>query len=68
MLEPGALTLANLKGQTPTYSWANGVPKEAGKNGYIGLPAGATIHLVNTKSALKPFTIISPSPNPIWDI
>ncbi len=68
VLEPGALTLANLKGETHTYSWANGIPKEAGKNGYINLPTGATIHLVNTKSALKPFTIISPTANPVWDI
>ncbi len=68
VLEPGALTLANLKGETHTYSWADGIPKEAGKNGYIALPAGASIHLVNTKSALKPFTIISPAARPVWDI
>lgn len=68
VLQPGALTLANMKGETHTYSWQNGIPPEAGKDGYITQPAGANIHLVNTKSALKPFTIIAPSANPIWDI
>jgi hypothetical protein len=68
VLQPGALTLANMKGETHTYSWQNGIPPEAGKDGYINLPAGANIHVVNTNSTLKPFTIIAPAANPIWDI
>ncbi len=68
VLQPGALTLANMKGETHTYSWQNGIPPEAGKDGYIDGPKGANIHLVNTKSTLKPFTIIDPAANPIWDI
>lgn len=68
VLEPGALTLANMKGETHTYSWEKGIPKEADKYGYVALPANANIHLINTKSVLKPFTIISPKANPIWDI
>jgi hypothetical protein len=68
VLEPGALTLANMAGQTHTYSWANGIPKEAGKFGYVSEPAGANIHVVNTKSRLKPFYILSPAAHAIFDI
>lgn len=68
ILEPGALTLANMKGETHTFSWEDGIPPEAGENGFVNVPPDANIHLVNTKSELKPFAIMSPESNPKWDI
>jgi hypothetical protein len=68
VLEPGALTLANMEGETYTFSWEHGIPPEAGENGFVDVPPGANIHLVNTKSELKPFAIMSPESNPRWDI
>ena len=68
VLEPGGLTLANMKGETHTYDWGKGIPIEANKEGYVTLPEKANIHLINTKSEYKPFTIVSPKANAIFDI
>lgn len=68
VLEPGALTLANMNGDTHTFSWANGIPPEAGKMGLVHVPERANIQLINTRSALKPFVIVTPQSNPLWEI
>jgi hypothetical protein len=53
-VELEALTLANMEGQTHTYSWAEGVPP------YFPKPEGANIQLVNMKSQYKPYIIFEP--------
>lgn len=53
-VELEALTLANMEGQTHTYSWAEGVPP------YFPKPEGANIQLVNMKSEYKPYIIFEP--------
>jgi hypothetical protein len=68
VLHPDALTLANMKGQTHTYSWEHGVPPEADEEGVVKLPKNANIHWVNTKSEYKPFVAVSPDSEPVWDI
>lgn len=70
VLQPAAITLGNLKGETYSYSWEKGIPPEADKErrGVVSLPFGANIQMVNTKSELKPFVIVSPESKPIWDI
>ena len=57
-LWPEALTLANMDGESRSYSWANGPPKLRDK------PANANIHLVNTRSKYKPFVVIRPQDEP----
>jgi len=47
-----ALTLANLKGESKTYSWANGYPR-------LDLPE-PVIQMVNLKSRFKPLIIVKP--------
>jgi len=49
-----AFTLANMNGQTHTYSWKDGAPDD------FGHPAGANIQMTNLKSKYRPF-IIFPS-------
>ncbi len=68
ILEPEALTLANIVGDTHTFSWEHGIPAEADSVGFVHVPREAIIHLVNTKSTWKPFVIVSPESNPTWDI
>lgn len=68
VLEAGGLTLANMKGEAHTYDWGKGLPKEKDKYGYVQLPEKANIHLINTKSQLKPFVVISPKANPIFNV
>jgi hypothetical protein len=68
ILEPEALTLANMYGETHTFSWEQGIPAEADHDGFVHVPREANIHLVNTKSAWKPFVIVSPESDPAWDI
>jgi len=53
-VEVKALTLMNMKGQSYTYSWADGVPP------YFPEPEAANIQLVNTKSRYRPFIIFEP--------
>ncbi len=68
ILEPEALTLANIDGDTHTFSWKDGIPAEADRDGFVHVPREANIHLVNTKSTWKPFVIVSPESDPTWDI
>jgi hypothetical protein len=51
-----ALTMANMKGETYTYSWAEKAPDK------IDQPAKANIEYINTKSKAKPFLIVSDEP------
>jgi hypothetical protein len=54
-----AMTLVNLKGESHTYSWANGAPSfKKGEN-----PADPVIQIVNLKSQYKPFTIFEKENN-----
>lgn len=63
-IEPDALTLMNMNGETKTYSWGAKTgdsfeyPK-APRN--TKLPAGANIQIVNLKSKAKPFQIAPPA-------
>jgi hypothetical protein len=80
VLETEALTMGNMEGETYTYSWADGPPGEKpdvslleGDNINEGdlvasKPKNANIHMINTKSRLKPFVILPPESNPIFDI
>lgn len=54
-----AMTLVNMKGESYTYSWANGAPVfRKGEN-----PPDPVIQVVNLKSENKPFTIFEPDNN-----
>ncbi len=53
-VEIDALTLCNMKGQTKTYSWANGAPRSYSE------PAGANIQMTNLKAKNKHFIIMEP--------
>jgi hypothetical protein len=53
-IEPAALTLGNMKGETKTYSWSPAPPKK-----FDG-PENPNIQVVNLKSQWKPFQIVSP--------
>jgi|SRR5579872_6634946 len=54
-IQPDALTVGNMKGETATYSWENGPPA---KN--MEKPENPNIQVVNLKSNWKPFQIVSP--------
>jgi hypothetical protein len=53
-IEPAALTLGNMKGETKTYSWSPVPPKK------VEGPEDPNIQVVNMKSQWKPFQIVSP--------
>lgn len=54
-IQTDALTLANMNGETHTYSWLPHGPKT------LDSPEHANIQLVNLKSEWKPFQIVSPN-------
>jgi hypothetical protein len=54
-IQPEALTIANMQGETESYSWKNGPPA---KN--MDKPANPNIQVVNLKANWKPFQIVSP--------
>jgi hypothetical protein len=54
-IQPDALTIANMKGETAIYSWEKGPPA---KN--MEKPENPNIQVVNLKAKWKPFQIISP--------
>jgi hypothetical protein len=54
-IEPDALTIANMKSETATYSWKQGPPAKK-----MEKPENPNIQLVNLKSTWKPFQIVSP--------
>ena len=51
-----AMTLANMKGESKTYSWAGGPPRKFSE------PSDINIQMVNLKSRYKPFIIFEPGP------
>jgi Concanavalin A-like lectin/glucanases superfamily len=53
VVEAEALTMANMRGEEHTYSWAGGAPA------VIDKPDKCNIQLVNSKSATRPFLIVS---------
>jgi hypothetical protein len=63
VLEFGALSLANMKGQTHTYSWEHETPPFLPKD-----PPNANIQVVNTQSKYRPFSVVRPQDNPEIDI
>jgi len=54
-IQPDALTIGNMKGETSIYSWEKGPPAKA-----MEKPANPNIQVVNLKSNWKPFQIVSP--------
>jgi hypothetical protein len=54
ILEVEALTLANMQGESHTYSWQEGIPP------YFPKPDGANIQMVNMKSKYKPYIVFEP--------
>ena len=76
VLYPEALTLANLDGKEHVYSLEPVDPTKQKKgvtylvnkkDKWLTELPGANIQLINTRSVLKPFTIINPDDNPKWD-
>jgi len=63
VLEPAGLTLANLSGETHTYSWKDKTPPK-----HPDQPAQACIQVFNTKSTLRPFAAARPVDQPAFDI
>jgi hypothetical protein len=75
VLNPEALTLVNMDGKECVYSWepvTPGVQKEgviyvaSKENGWLTELPGANIQVINTRSTLRPFTIINPDDHPKW--
>jgi hypothetical protein len=63
ILEYGALTLANMKGESHTYSWEHDIPPFLPQE-----PENHNIKIINTKSEYYPFSILRPQDNPKSDI
>jgi hypothetical protein len=63
ILEYGALTMANMSGESKTYSWEHEVPPML-----PGEPKNANIKKINTKSSYQPFSVIRPEDEPSFDI
>ncbi len=55
-IQPDALTIGNMKGETATYSWKNGPPPKD-----MDKPENPNIQIVNLKAKWKPFQIVSPA-------
>ncbi|MFH1739706.1 MAG: LamG domain-containing protein [bacterium] len=55
-LETEAVTMANMKGESHTYSWAEAPPQALDK------PNHANIEMINIKSKTRPFIIVPPGP------
>ena len=64
MVDIKALTLANEKGESHTYSWENGPPLKwkdpQSPERYFHIPAEPNIQLVNFRSQWKPYLIFEP--------
>ena len=63
-INPDALTIANMKGETATYTWlpkASGVYGDLHQPTAIDKPENPNIQWVNLKSEWKPFEIVSPT-------
>jgi Concanavalin A-like lectin/glucanases superfamily len=59
-IQPAALTIGNMMGETMTYSWEKGPPPRD-----MPTPDHPNIQVVNLKSEWKPFQIVSPSKSSI---
>ena len=55
-IELAAMTLANMKGESKTYSWADQPPRRFSE------PSDINIQIVNLKSRYRPFIIFEPGP------
>jgi hypothetical protein len=55
-IQPDALTIGNMKGETSVYSWEKGPPAKQ-----MDKPENPNIQLVNLKANWKPFQIVSPT-------
>jgi len=60
-LEIETMTLANMKGETHTYSWENGPPQGAYWDGGMPFPKGRNIAVMHLKAEYDPFVIGPPS-------
>jgi len=58
-----ALSLANIKGESKTYSWEHETPPH-----FPPYPEDAVVQVVNTKSDYRPFSALRPQDNPGIDI
>lgn len=56
VIEPEAVTMINLRGESHRYSWAERPPDK------LDQPAQANIEVINTKSRARPFLIVSDEP------
>jgi hypothetical protein len=63
VLEFAALSLANMKGESHTYSWEHKTPPFLPKD-----PPNANIQVVNTQSKYRPFSVVRPQDDPHIDI
>jgi len=63
VLQLAALSLANMQGQSHTYSWEHKTPPFLPKD-----PPNANIQVVNTQSKYHPFSVIRPQDKPKIDI
>ena len=63
VLQLAALSLANMEGESYTYSWEHETPPFLPKD-----PPNANIQVVNTQSKYNPFSIIRPQDGPKIDI
>lgn len=69
VLNTVALTLANTKGETDSYSWEtrNDLLSKLDQKRYFKSPPDATIQITNTKAKLRPFVILDPKHSPGWN-
>lgn len=58
-----ALSLANIKGESKTYSWEHETPPH-----FPPYPENSVVQVVNTKSTYRPFSALRPQDNPGIDI
>jgi hypothetical protein len=63
VLELGALTLLNPKGESKTYSWEHETPPHEPQE-----PANSNIQVINTRSQYKPFACFRPQDEPWPDV
>ena len=63
VLNLAALTLANMAGETHTYSWEKKTPPRLPKQ-----PQGANIQIINTRSQYHPFSAFMPQGKPWVDV
>lgn len=63
VLEYGALSLANMKGEAHTYSWEHEIPPHFPPD-----PENANIQVINTQSKYRPFSVVRPEDKPKIDV